>query len=74
MTKDELIEQLEDILMLDEGELEVEKSLEEYEDWDSMSYLSLIALFDSRLNKKLNIETIKGFKTANDIIEFAELS
>lgn len=73
MQKSELIEEIEDILMLEEGSLELNKHLEEYEDWDSMSYLSLIALFDSKLNKKLDIETIRGFKTSNDIIVFSEL-
>lgn len=71
MIQEELIEQLEDMLMLDSGELELDKGLETYEDWDSMAYLTLIAMFDSKLNKKLDIETIKGFKTANDIINHA---
>lgn len=66
-----MIEALEDMLMLDEGELDLGAELESYEDWDSMGYLTLIALFDSRLEKKLTIDTIKGFKTANDIVEYA---
>ena len=49
MTREEMINSLEDILMLEEGELNLEQNLTEYEDWDSMSYLALIALFDSRL-------------------------
>jgi len=73
MTREAMIEELEDILMLDEGELELEKGLDGYEDWDSMSYLSLIALFDGKLGKKLDIATIKSFKTPQDIISFAEL-
>ena len=73
MTKEELIEQLEDMLMLESGELELDKELESYEDWDSMGYLTLIAMFDSKLNKKLDIATIKGFKTSNDIINHAGL-
>lgn len=73
MTKEELIEELEDMLMLDAGELELDKNLEDYEDWDSMGYLSLIAMFDSKLNKKLEIGTIKNFKTPDDIINHAGL-
>lgn len=73
MTREELIEELEDMLMLESGELELDKELESYEDWDSMSYLALIALFDSRLKTKLDIETIKGFRTANDILNQAGL-
>lgn len=73
MTKEEMIESLEDILMIEKGELNLGQNLAEYEDWDSMSYLALIALFDSRLNKKLDIVTIKSFKTPNDIIEQAGL-
>ena len=73
MTREELIEELEDMLMLELGELELDKELESYEDWDSMGYLTLIAMFDSKLNKKLDIATIKGFKTSNDIINHAGL-
>ena len=73
MLREELIEQLEDMLMLESGELELDKELESYEDWDSMGYLTLIAMFDSKLNKKLDIATIKGFKTSNDIINHAGL-
>lgn len=73
VTKEEFIEQLEDMLMLEEGELELERELAEYEDWDSMSYLTLIALFDGKFNTKLTIDTIKGFKTANDIVAYAKL-
>lgn len=73
MLREELIEQLEDMLMLESGELELDKELESYEDWDSMGYLTLIAMFDSKLNKKLDITTIKGFKTSNDIIKHAGL-
>lgn len=73
MTREELIEQLEDMLMLEVGELELDKELESYEDWDSMGYLTLIAMFDSKLNKKLDIATIKKFKTSNDIINHAGL-
>lgn len=73
MEREELIESIEEILMLEEGELNLEQNLIDYEDWDSMSYLALIALFDKRLSKKLDIETIKGFKTPNDIINQAGL-
>ena len=73
MTREELIEDIEDMLMLDEGDLILDTELDKYEDWDSMSYLTLIALFDSKLNKKLDFETIKSFKTANDIIAFSEV-
>lgn len=73
MTREELIEQLEDMLMLESGELELDKELESYEDWDSMSYLTLIAMFDTKLNKKLSVGTIKEFKTPNDIINHADL-
>ena len=52
----------------------------EYKRWSSysvvdqwMSYLALIALFDSRLKTRLDIETIKSFRTANDILNQAGL-
>ena len=73
MTKEELISKLEDILMLELGSLDLNKNLDEYEDWDSLAHLSLLALFDRNLGKNLSIEDISSFKTANDILKIANL-
>ena len=72
MNRDELIEALEDLLMLDLGTLDLNKKLEEYEDWDSMAHLSLLALFD-KIGKKLSVSEIRDLQTAGDILDKAGL-
>ena len=67
MKRDELIEKLEDILMLELGSLELDKDLCEYEDWDSLAHLSLLALFDKDLGVKLSVEDVRNFKKVSDI-------
>lgn len=73
MTKEQLVEKLEDILMLDIGTLELDKDLCEYEDWDSLAHLSLLALFDKDLGIKLSVEDIREFKKVSDIFAKANL-
>lgn len=73
MTRDELVEKLEDILMIDIGSLKLEKNLCEYEDWDSLAHLSLLALFDKDLKIKLSVEDIRNFKKVSDIFAKANI-
>ncbi|STQ87036.1 acyl carrier protein [Helicobacter muridarum] len=73
MTREELIEQIEDILMIDIGTLDLDKPLSEYEDWDSMAHLSVFSLFDSSLQIKITTKSIREFKTARDILAKANL-
>ncbi|RDU69822.1 acyl carrier protein [Helicobacter aurati] len=73
MTKEELIEAIEDILMIDLGTLELDKNLNEYEDWDSMAHLSLLALFDSKLQIKIKPKDIRTMQTARDILLKAQV-
>ena len=44
MTIEEKIAMLEDVMDLDEGELKLDSVLAEFEEWDSLSKLSLIAM------------------------------
>lgn len=73
MTREQLLAEIEDILMLDSGSLDINKQLEEYEDWDSLAHLNLIALFDKKLNIKLDANSIKEIKTSQDILNKANL-
>ena len=66
-------EKLEDILMLELGSLELDKDLCEYEDWDSLAHLSLLALFDKDLGVKLSVEDVRNFKKVSDIFTKANL-
>lgn len=71
MSREEFLNELEDILMLDLNTLKESDLLESFEDWDSMAHLSLIALFDSKLGKKIKPNEIRELKSVGDILALA---
>lgn len=70
MTEQEKLALLEDMFELEEGELSSTTELDDLEEWDSMSKLSLIVLMNDECGKKLSSEEIKEFKTIGDILNF----
>lgn len=68
MTEREKLARLEDMLELDEGDLTVDKVLDDIEEYDSMAKLSLIVLMDDEFGVKLTGDVIKGFETVGDIV------
>ena len=56
MTVQEKLEVLEDILELDEGTLKVEDSLEDIDEWDSMSKLYLVTYVKKEMQKRLTVD------------------
>lgn len=70
MTTKEKIAMLEDIMDLDEGTLTLDSVLDDFEEWDSLSKLSLIVEAKQQFNKVLVAETIRSFKTVNDICDY----
>lgn len=72
MSKKEKIELLEEIMDLDPGTLKEDDELKNYDEWDSLTALSLISEIDERFGKKISGEQIKGFKTVSDAISIME--
>ena len=72
MTVQEKLEVLEDILELDEGTLKVEDSLEDIEEWDSMSKLYLVTYVKKEMQKRLTVDEIKNFETVQDICDYLD--
>lgn len=70
MTLQEKIEFLEEIMDVEEGTLTEETLLEEVEEWDSLSTLSLTVEMKRNYNLKLTSEMIKNFNTVHDVCEF----
>lgn len=70
MTVEEKIALLEEIMDLDEGTLSAADALEDYEEWDSLSKLSLIAAAKKQFGKVLSTDTLRGFKTVQDICDY----
>lgn len=68
MTEREKLALLEDMLELDEGDLTVDKALDDIDEYDSMAKLSLIVLMEDEFGVKLTGDEIKGFETVGDIV------
>lgn len=67
--KEKLLEKIAEILEVDQ--VDGSEVLASFEEWDSLTALSIIALMDSDYGKTLSNEQIKSFKTVNDIVDFA---
>lgn len=72
MTVEEKIELIEELMDLDEGTLAVDSVLDEFEEWDSLSKLSLMAEAKRKFDKKLTVNEIKEFKTVQDICDYLD--
>lgn len=68
MNEKERIELLEEIMDVDSGTLGLDSKLSDYEEWDSLTALTLISEMDVRFGKKLTGEEIKNFVTVADVI------
>ncbi len=65
----EKIAKIEELLDVDEGTLTEDTVLEELDEWDSMSILSLIVYFDEECGKNISGEEIKDFEIVKDIMD-----
>lgn len=70
MSMQEKLKVLEEIMDLEEGTLKEDTVLEEIEEWDSLSKLSLIAIAKKQFNLVLNTQKLKEFVTVSDICDF----
>ena len=68
MTEKEKISMLEELLETDEGVLTADTKLQDVEEYDSMTRLSLIVMMEDEFGVKLNGAMIKSFETVGDIL------
>lgn len=68
MTEREKLALLEDMLELDEGDLTMDKALDDIDEYDSMAKLSLIVLMEDEFGVKLTGDVIKNFEVIGDIV------
>lgn len=70
MKKNDFLVELEDILQREEPCRE-EDSLDDYEEWDSLSKMAVMAYYDKNFNVKVSLQDFQGIKTVNDLITLA---
>lgn len=68
MSIQEKLALIEECMDLNEGTLKPEDVLADYEEWDSLTILSIIAMADERFQKTISGEDLKGAKTVADIL------
>ncbi len=72
MTAKEKLVLLEELFEMDEGTLDADTILDELDEWDSMTKLSLTVMMDDECGKKLKSEDIKKFTTVQDILDYMD--
>ena len=70
MTVEEKIELIEELMDLEEGTLQLDSVLDDFEEWDSLSKLSIMAEAKKKFGKKLTVDEIKAFVTVQDICDY----
>lgn len=70
MKKADFLIDLEDIFQRDDACNENDL-LESYEEWDSLSKMSLVAYFDRKFNLKLTLKDFDETKIVSDLIKLA---
>ncbi len=72
MTNEEKIALLEELMEVDEGTLMPETLLSNIEEWDSVSFLSFMAMMDEKFGKVVTGSEIKTKKTIADLMALME--
>lgn len=69
MSEREKMALLEDLFELEEGDITPNTLLDDIEEYDSMTRLSLIVMMEDEFDVKLDGATIKTFKKIGDILD-----
>jgi len=72
MTKEEFVEECCFALQVDSGTLNEESSPENVDNWDSMGWLSLIAMIDEKFGLDLDIDMLKDVEKLGDLVNILE--
>ena len=65
--KEEFLKNLKNVLEVDERELELSDVFREYPEWDSLAYLSLIAMLDDEYSCQIEEEDFSKLITVEDL-------
>ena len=62
----EFIEKFKEALDI-KGEFDINVELEEFKEWDSMGYISVMSMLDEEYGKEVNANQLKDCKTLADL-------
>ena len=72
MNKEQFLNELQDVLQRDDAVNEND-NLSDYEEWDSLSKMAIMAFFDKRLGKKISLKELSELETVSDLLKLAGL-
>lgn len=72
MTNEQKIKVLEEILDLEENSLKPQTILKDLEEWDSVAFLSFIAMMDDEFGKTIKGSVVREQKTVADLMALME--
>jgi acyl carrier protein len=61
------LHEIEEVVDVDSGSLSGEETLDEIPNWDSLAFLSFLAMADSRFGLKIDPETLRTAKSVSDL-------
>ena len=72
MNKEEFLQELGEIMMLEE-QLELSTELETLDAYDSMTHLTLLGIFEDEFGKEIESKDLIALKTVGDLLALAGL-
>ena len=72
MTNAEKIALLEEVMEVEEGTLQQDDVLEEYDEWDSVTILGIISLIDEEFGKTVTGKEVRDIKTVSGLLNMME--
>lgn len=70
MNLQDFIEKFADAIDIDATELTVDTEFRNLDEWDSVAYISVIAMMDEDYDIQIEMSTFKTLKTLGDIAEY----
>lgn len=67
--KDQFIELLKEILEMENQEINLDDTFRDYDNWDSMANLSVIAMLDDSFGVHIATQDFKNLTTVGDLID-----
>jgi len=72
MNRQEFLDAIAEILELEEGELKGDEKLADLEEWDSLAFLSVIAMADEEFDVVIQGEQLEKITTVNDLVALVQ--
>ena len=71
MTRAEFLVELEDLINLPTGTLKGPETLKNLPGWDSLAFVSFLALMDEKLQMSVAVDRLGACQTVNDLVALA---